>query len=85
MPYAVEFVASAAKEFRSLPIEIRQRVSAAIDVLCEEPRPPGVRKLRGHPDYYRIRIGAYRVVYQIDDTARLIRITRVRHRREAYR
>jgi len=83
--YEVEFVTSAAKEFRSLPSEAKRRVSVAIDALRENPRPLGVRKLRGRTDYYRIRVGPYRVVYEIDDTAKLVRVTRVRHRRDVYR
>lgn len=82
--YEVEFVASAAKEFRSLPIGVKRRIGIAIDALRENPRPVGVRKLQGRTDYYRIRVGTYRVVYEIDDEARLVRVTRVRHRREAY-
>lgn len=82
--YEIEFVASAAKEFRSLEREIKHRVVAAIDELHKNPRPKGVCKLRGHERLYRIRVGAYRVVYEVDDRARLIRVTRIRHRREAY-
>ena len=47
-----------------------------------DPRPSGVRKLVGHESLSRIRVGQYRVVYDIDDQGRSIRITRIRHRRE---
>lgn len=83
--YEVEFVTSAAKEFRSLEDESKRRIAVAIDALRENPRPRGVRKLRGHERLYRIRVGSYRVVYEIDDQAGLIQVTRIRHRREAYR
>lgn len=83
--YEVEFLTSAAKEFRSLEAQIKRRVSAAIDSLQENPRPRGVRKLRGHESLYRIRVGSYRVVYEIDDEAELIVVTRIRHRRDVYR
>ena len=83
--YEVQFATLAAKEFRSLPPELKHRTSAAIDGLSQDPRPPGVRKLVGHERLYRIRVGQYRVVYEIDDKEQLIRITRVRHRREVYR
>ena len=83
--YEVQFARSAAKEFRSLSIGLKQRIGAAIDSLIRDPRPPGVRKLAGHKHLYRIRVGQYRVVYEIDDKEKLIRITRVRHRREVYR
>jgi mRNA interferase RelE/StbE len=84
-PYNVEFVHSAAKEFRALPSEIKNRVGEAIDALEQNPRPQGVRKLSGHTNLYRIRVGVYRVVYEINDKDLLVRVTRVRHRREAYR
>lgn len=83
--YKVDFVAPAAKEFRSLSAEVKRRIGAAVDSLAEDPRPSGVRKLRGHIGYYRIRVGAYRIVYEIDDDTRLIRVTRIRHRRDVYR
>ncbi len=83
--YTVEFFASAANEFRQLHSDIKVRVKLAIDALCSNPRPVGVRKLKGHKDLYRIRVGSYRVIYRIEDKARLVRITRIRHRREVYR
>lgn len=83
--YEVRFATSAAREFRSLPTDIKRRIGAVIEALSKNPRPPGVRKLRGHERLYRIRVGRYRIVYEIDDRAKLIRVTRVRHRREAYR
>jgi mRNA interferase RelE/StbE len=82
--YEVKFATSAAKEFRSLPLELKSRIGAAIDGLRQDPRPPGVRKLVGHERLYRIRVGQYRVVYEVDDKKQLVRITRVRHRREVY-
>ena len=83
--YEVKFATSAAKEFRSLPLELKRRVGAVIDRLSEDPRPPGVRKLVGRERLYRIRVGQYRVVYEVDDKEQLIRVTRIRHRREVYR
>jgi mRNA interferase RelE/StbE len=83
--YHVEFASSAAKEFRSLPLEIKQRVASSIDELQQNPRPVGIRKLRGHESLFRAKIGSYRVIYEIDDQKKLIRITRIRHRQEAYR
>jgi len=48
------------------------------------PRPSGVRKLRGTRDLWRIRVGDYRVIYRMDDRKRLVDVSHVRHRREAY-
>jgi len=83
--YNVEFVDSAAKEFRVLPVDIKYRVRLAVDSLCQNPYPSGVRKLHGHKRLYRIRVGQYRLVYEIRDQEKLIRVTRIRHRREVYR
>lgn len=68
--YEIEFVSSAAKEFRSLSSQLKRRISAAIDNLSQNPRPSGVRKLVGHNHLYRIRVGQYRVVYEVDDEQR---------------
>lgn len=83
--YSVAFVDSAAKEFRSLPIDIKHRVGLAIESLHDNPLPSAVRKLSGHKRLYRIRVGQYRIVYEIHTQEELIRVTRIRHRREAYR
>ncbi|MBE9155424.1 type II toxin-antitoxin system RelE/ParE family toxin [Nodosilinea sp. LEGE 06152] len=83
-PYEVQFRASAAKEFRKLTLDIRGRLQKAIDGLKTEPRPAATKKLAGEASLYRIRVGDYRVIYEIDDTNQLIVVTRVRHRRDVY-
>jgi mRNA interferase RelE/StbE len=83
--YNVQFVATAAKEFRALPTDIKRRVGVAVEILRKNARSADTHKLRAHERLYRIRVGHYRVVYEIDDQSRIIRITRVRHRREVYR
>ena len=60
------------------------RIDHRILALADQPRPAGCKKLRGFKDQWRIRIGAWRVVYTIDDAAKLVRITRIAHRREVY-
>ena len=62
--YKIDFVASAAKEFRDLPPEMKRRVGKEIDFLSQTPRPQGMRKLQGHFSHYRIRVGDYRVIYE---------------------
>ena len=83
--YTLRFAASAAKEFRLLPLDTKSRIAVAIEELRGNPGPFGVRKLKGHDRLYRVRVGQYRVVYEIDDQAQLLWITEVRHRRDAYR
>lgn len=65
--------------------EIHDRVIAAIRGLVTDPRPPGCRKLAGSQNDWRIRVGDYRGVYEIADQIRVVRVNRVRHRREVYR
>jgi mRNA interferase RelE/StbE len=78
--YQVKFKSSAAKEFRKLPSKIKERIREAINQLTKNPLPSGVVKLKGDDRLFRIRIGKYRIVYEIDDSIKLVRITRVRHR-----
>lgn len=63
---------------------MRERVAAAIDALAAEPRPLGAVRLAGRDDYW-IRVGDYRIVYAIDDEARLVLVARIAYRREVYR
>lgn len=85
MSYTVHVRTSAAKEIRSLPRPIQRRVGLAIDRLETTPRPPGAQALSGYENLYRLRIGEYRLVYEIRDREILIIVIRVRHRREVYR
>jgi len=72
-------------DLRNLPDAVLGRVNARILALRDDPRPPGVRRLSGALEGWRIRVGDYRIVYQIDDGAQTVTIVRVKHRREVYR
>ena len=72
------------KSLTRLPGNVYRRVSDAIEGLREEPRPPGCRKLSDR-EGWRLRIGNYRVIYEIDDEARVITVLQVGHRRDVYR
>ena len=74
----------AVRAYRRLHGRLRDRIRAAIDGLAEDPRPSGVVKLAGRDDY-RIRVGDYRIVYAVDDDARVVIVARIAHRREVYR
>jgi mRNA interferase RelE/StbE len=60
------------------------RIDRKILALAGDPRPAGCKKLSGYKDQWRIRIGDWRVVYTIDDTAKVVCVTRIAHRREVY-
>ena len=70
---------------KRLSPEVRARVVPSILALATNPRPAGCRKLAGGKSDWRIRVGDYRVVYEIADEVRIVRVNRVRHRREVYR
>jgi mRNA interferase RelE/StbE len=61
-----------------------KRIDRKILGLADNLRPPGCKKLRGYRDQWRVRVGDWRVVYLINDEAKLVTITRVAHRREVY-
>jgi mRNA interferase RelE/StbE len=82
--YAVEVKPSARKELEALPDKLLSRVVSKIAALGRTPRPTGCQKLKGYRDHWRIRIGAWRVVYIINDAAKHVSVTRIAHRREAY-
>lgn len=82
--YAVEVKPPARKELEALPDDVLARVVRKLEALAETPRPPGCKKLKGYKDHWRVRVGDWRVVYIIDDVAKVVSITRVAHRREVY-
>lgn len=82
--YSVEFTAAAARELRKLDPPLRRRVIGGIGTLEGEPRPHGVRKLSGFDNAWRIRIGDYRVLYEVHDDRVLIIVVRIAHRRDVY-
>ncbi|MCH8295121.1 type II toxin-antitoxin system RelE/ParE family toxin [Candidatus Poribacteria bacterium] len=78
------FCAERSKDIANLPKNYSRLVSQHIDDLQDDPRPPGAKKLRGSTDY-RLRVGTYRILYDINDKSQTITVYRVKHRREAYR
>ncbi len=83
--YAVMFAPAADRELRRLPEAVQRRIIAAVETLQENPRPVGTKKLAGTEDLWRVRVGEYRVVYQIDDDRLLVLVVRVAHRKDVYR
>lgn len=82
--YRVEFTTAAAKEVRKLDPQLRRRILAGISDLEREPRPPGVRMVAGFDNAWRVRIGDYRVLYEVVDERVLVTVVRVAHRRDVY-
>lgn len=83
--YDVLLASQAGRDLKRLPADVFHRIIPEIQALANDPRPPASRKLTGSKRDYRIRVGDYRVVYEIDEKDKAVRVMRVRHRREAYR
>jgi len=83
--YEVKIARRAVKSLARLPRREQQRIRAAIDLLADEPRPPGCVALKGEDRAYRVRIGDYRIVYEVHDDRLVVLVVRVGHRRDVYR
>jgi mRNA interferase RelE/StbE len=85
LAYRIEFTPRAVRDLKSLDRQIRARIANRIDALAENPRPQGVKKIEGEEELYRLRVGDYRILYQVKAKVLLVLIVGVGHRREVYR
>jgi mRNA interferase RelE/StbE len=83
--YEIDFAASAAKAFIKLDRPTQLRLARHIDLLSQQPRPHGARKLQGELDLYRIRVGDYRIIYSLHDRRLIVLVVAIGHRREVYK
>jgi mRNA interferase RelE/StbE len=83
--YRIATTRAAQQDLAALPKQMLVRVDARILSLTDTPRPPGVTLLHGSERLLRVRVGNYRILYQVDDDSRTVTVARVRHRREVYR
>lgn len=83
--YRIDYHRDATKAIRNLHPQIRRRVLAAIGALAKNPRPDGVTKLSGYDTAYRIRIGEYRVIYEVHDGTLLVFVIEVGARGDVYK
>ncbi len=82
--YTVEVKPAARKELEALPDHVLSRLVRRLEALANNPRPAGCKKLKGYKDHWRVRVGHWRVVYIVDDAAKLVSVTLIAHRREVY-
>lgn len=82
--YRLRVLRRALKDIAALPKDYARLVSQHIGRLAQEPRPPDAKKLRGTKEY-SLRVGTYRILYDINDEVSTVTVYRVKHRREAYR
>ncbi len=85
MPYSIQFTSRARRDLNGLDRAVQQRLRTHIDRLSVNPIPAGAKKLHGDEPYYRIRVGDYRLVYQIDGKELVVIVVKIGHRREVYR
>jgi mRNA interferase RelE/StbE len=81
LTYRIEITRAAQKQMLSLPRDVQIEIARAVDRLANAPRPSGCKKLRG-TDLWRLRVGRYRIVYVIDEQARLVLVVKIAPRRE---
>ncbi len=85
MSYTVTLLRDARKALDRMDVELRGRMLRAIRLLEDDPRHPGVVKMTGPDDFYRVRVGDWRIVYAIRDRELVVIVIRIGHRREVYR
>ena len=85
MAFRIEWKKSTRKDLRKLPSSAADKIVQAVENLAKNPFPHGVEKLSGSEYAYRIRLGDYRIVYEVVTESKLIEIQRVRHRKDVYR
>ena len=83
--YYVEARPRVRKALRQFDPAVRKDVLAKMRALATDPRPSGTQPLRGHPPWLRVRAGDYRIIYTVDDEARVVTVASIGHRREVYR
>jgi mRNA interferase RelE/StbE len=86
MSYEVGFKPSALREVRKLDEVTRRAIISAVELLADNPRPDGSKKLKGESNLYRIRVmGNYRIIYDVQDRRLIVTVVKVGHRRDVYR
>lgn len=85
MTYTVRIKPAAAKQLSKLDRPAQRRIQAAINVLADNPRPPGTKVLTDREGMLRVRTGNYRVVYQVSDVELLVLVVKIGHRSNVYR
>jgi mRNA interferase RelE/StbE len=85
LAYGLVLTRAARKDLERLPGEVLERADPMILALADNPRPFGSEKLEGFENLYRLRVGKYRIIYEIDKAASIVTIAKVEHRKSVYR
>lgn len=85
MAYQVEITPAAKRQIKKLVKQTQELIIQRLEQLADNPRPPGVLKMEGEENLYRVRVGDYRIIYEIQDRVLLIVVVKVGHRGDIYR
>ena len=85
MAYRIIFKPSAERELSRMPVALTARIERVIDALTADPRPAGAKKMQGAANLWRVRVGDYRIVYEIHEREIVIVVLRIAHRKDVYR
>ena len=85
MSYRIEVKKSAAKALKNIPKADRKRIVDKIDSLAESPPSPDITKMKGNNPFHKVRVGDYRIVYEVQEDVLLILIVKVGHRKDIYK
>ena len=83
--HRIELKSSAAKSLDRLPVDLQKRIVRAVEILAGNPRPPGVVTMAGDDNLWHVRVGDFRIVYEIHDDVLLVMVLRIGHRGDVYR
>ncbi len=84
-PFSIVLKHSVQKDIRRIPASILGSIQTKIATLAENPFPAGAEPIQGYDHHYRIRIGNYRIIYEVAATIRIITVIRIGHRKDVYR
>jgi mRNA interferase RelE/StbE len=85
MPYSIQFTTRALRDLTALDRPVQQRLRQHIDRLAQDPFPACAKKLHGQEPYYRIRVGDYRIIYEVEGQRLRIIVVKIGYRRDVYR
>jgi mRNA interferase RelE/StbE len=83
--YRIEITISAAKALKKIPKSDRKCIADKIDSLAEKPPNPSTTKLKGNNPFHKVRVGDYRIIYEIQNDVLIILIVKIGHRKDIYR
>lgn len=85
MTYSVIFSRASRRQLRALPQSVQTRIRARIDALAEDPVPIGAERLAGSQVFLRLRVGDYRIIYEVQHDVLVVYVVKVGHRKDVYR